>query len=141
MSEDKQKDDKHTKEFERIMTNGITEPTFAQAENFVLRLSEKLSEQVIAKMVAGTAKSYVTNKEIYMYCKKNGIETDHDPYDNYEQSKIDFKKPVDYSSYSAMDDITVEGRTGFVLTNDPENKKMVVEFDDNDETKTIEYGE
>jgi hypothetical protein len=38
-----------------------------------------------------------------------------------------------------MQDIEIEGRTGFVLTNDIENKKMVVEFDDNDETKTIDY--
>ena len=131
--------DKHTKEFERVMTEGQYEPTFAQVESFIMRLSQKTSEEVIAKIVAKTKKTYTTNKDIYKYCKANGIKEDHDPYDNYEEPELDFKKPIDYSPFKAMDDIDVNGRKGIVIGNDIENKKIIVEFDDNDEIKTISY--
>ena len=131
---------KHTEAFNQSFNkSGIAEPTFAQSNAFVLRLSEETSEQVVSEIANKTGKKYVTNKEIYIYCKENGIEPDHDPYDNY-QSKIDFtKQKPDYSEYKSMDDIDIEGRTGFVLSNDVENKKITVEFDDNDEMKTISY--
>jgi hypothetical protein len=129
---------KHTKEFDEIMESKF-EPTHIEATNFVDRLSFKTSEEVVARLTSGTNEKWVSNINIYKYCKKYGIEADHDPYDNYNQPELDFKKAIDYSSYIAMQDIEIEGRTGFVLTNDIENKKMVVEFDDNDETKTIDY--
>lgn len=134
--------DKHTKEFNRVMTEGFRKSaTHAEIESFIMKLSSELTNEVIAKIVAGTGKTYTTNKEIYNYCKKHNIEPDHNPYDNYSQPEIDFKKTIDYSEYKSMQDISIEGRTGFVLSNDPENKKIIVEFDDNDETKTISYEE
>jgi len=50
-------------------------------------------------------------------------------------------KPIDYSTYSSMDDIEINGRTGFVLSNDVEKKEITVEFDDNDEMETISYAD
>jgi len=40
-----------------------------------------------------------------------------------------------------MDDIEINGRTGFVLSNDVEKKEITVEFDDNDEMETISYAD
>ena len=134
-------DNKHTEEFERIMTSGFENPTFAQAESFALKLSEELSEKVVKAIVAKTNKKFVTNKEIYTYCKQHGIEPDYDPFLN-EQTKIDFEKEkVDFSTFKALDEIEHEGRTAIVMSNDTEKKVIVLEYHDNDEMKSINYGE
>lgn len=131
---------KHTDEFNSIFNSkGIAQPTFTIANTFVSRLSKEVSDEVCEAILAKTKNKYVTNKEIYIYCKSNNIEADYDPYNSYVQSKLNFKKKIDYSSFKQMDDIKIDNRTGFVLSNDIENKKIIIEFDDNDETKTISY--
>jgi ribosomal protein L21E len=137
-------DNKHTEEFKRIMTEGsnqYTEPSHVEANNFVLRLSESLSNEIVGKIVAQTGKTYVTNIQIYKYCKKNNIQPDYDPYLN-EQKEINFepKKEVDLSTLKELDDVEYKGRTGIVMSNDTENKSIIIEFDDTDEMETISYG-
>lgn len=135
--------DNHTKEFERIMTEGFKQPkevSLTKAILFVMKMSKGLVEEVTAKIVAKTGHSYVKNTEIYQYCVENGIETDVDPYDNYSQPELDFEEPVDYSTFNPLDDVKIDGKTGFVLANDTTQKKLTVEFDD-DTIKTINYGE
>lgn len=133
----------HTKAFAKQFFGKPKEPTFAEAESFVLGLSEKLSEDVVSKIIAKTRKTYTTNKEIYCYCKENGIEQDFDPYDNYDEEPNLFNQPkqTDYSTYNCMDDIEVNGRSGFVVSNDSENKVIVIEFDDTEEMETINYSD
>ena len=128
--------DKHTQAFRNIMY-GKKEPSLVEANNFVMRLSESLTDEVVGRIVANTGKTRVTNSEIYEYCQENGIKPDYDPYLG-KQETIDFTETVCYSSYKAMDDITIDGKTGFVLINDCENKKITIEFDD-DTLKTISY--
>tara|TARA_R110000787_G_scaffold11722_12_gene38533 strand:- start:11661 stop:12077 length:417 start_codon:yes stop_codon:yes gene_type:complete len=133
----------HTDAFNRIFDEGVAEPTFVEAENFVMRLSEKTSDEVVSKIISATNKTYTTNKEIYMYCKKNGIKQDHDPYDNYSQPELNFNEPIiiDYTVMKSMDDVEIDGRNGFVVSNNLEAKTIVIEFNDTEEMETINYAE
>ena len=47
--------------------------------------------------------------------------------------------PVDFSHHKALDNININGKDAVVLSNDVENKKMVVEYMD-DTMETIDYG-
>ena len=44
-----------------------------------------------------------------------------------------------YTSYESMDDIVINGKSGFVISNDAENKKLIVEYIDSGEMETIDY--
>ena len=46
---------------------------------------------------------------------------------------------VDYSIYSEMDDLEINGNSAFVIANDVENKKLIVEYVDSGEMETIDY--
>jgi hypothetical protein len=124
----------HTKAFMQQI-KGVLEPSFAQAEHFVMRLSEQTSEQVVAKIVSRTRKTYVTNKEIYMYCKENGIEADHDP----SQTEIVFEEKKRIVDYEPMDDITIDGNEAVVMKNNKDNKTVTVQFMYDQEIEVIHY--
>ena len=49
------------------------------------------------------------------------------------------KPIVDYAAYSEMDDLEIEGESAFVISNNPANKKIIIEFVDSGEMKTIDY--
>ena len=135
-----EKSTKHTEAFNAYCEKVNREPTFAEAENFVLRLSRETSDKVIARIVAKTGRTYTTNKDIYRYCKANGIEEDHNPYDNYEQKEFEFKpKVIDYISMKSMDDVEINGRKGFVVANEKKDKIIIIEFEDTEEMETINY--
>jgi hypothetical protein len=131
---------KHTEAFNKEFYS--KKVTFAQAESFVMRLSEKTTEMVIAKIIAKTKKTWTSNVDIYKFCKENNIVEDYDPYDNYDTPDLFTKVPelvIDYTTYKTMDDIKFKGRDGFVITNDTEAKKMIIEFEDTELMETINY--
>ena len=133
---------KHTEEFTKQYWKSLEkEPTFAEAENFVLGLSRERTDKVISQIIAKTKRTYTTNVEIYKYCKRYGIEQDHDPYDNYNQAELDFSKPkeIDYKSMKAMEEVEIKGRKGFVVDNDKVAKLVIIEYYDTEEMETIEY--
>ena len=135
---------KHTEAFNKSFYDTKTEPTWEQAEAFCLKLSEKTTDIVIAMIVAKTKKKTTTTSEIMKYCKENDIQPDHDPYDNYgsEQTEINFDAPIviDYAAMKEMEDVEIKNRGGFVVSNNLENKTIIIEFNDTEEMETINYG-
>lgn len=132
---------KHTQAFNEQLKG---EPTFAEAENFTLHLSAELTEEIVNKITANTNKKWVSNIEIFKYCRDNNIETDFDPYDNYiEQPEFDFtkekKEELDYSTLKVMDDVEIKGRKGIVMSHNEEEMTLIVEWYDTDEMETIDY--
>lgn len=132
-------DNKHTRAFQEAMNEHRPKPTHMQARAFVSLFSEEKQDEITRLTCNYHNKSWVSNLEIYMYCKSNNIEPDRDKFDNYGQSSMDFKSTEHYADLKVGDEVEIDKRDAIVLSNKKEGKKLVVEFVDDDELKTIKY--
>lgn len=143
---------KHTEAFNRIMEsrggNSIfkdIDVSFAEAEGFCKKLSRETTEWVVEEIAKTKAKKFVTNREIWAFCKNNSIQPE---LQEAEQGLIDFDyseepevevEEVDYLSLEEFDDFNQDGIECFVLTNDTENKVLTYREHESMEKRTLNY--
>jgi hypothetical protein len=142
----------HTEAFKRIMeSNGGNQiytshdVNFAEAKSFVDKLSRELSEEIVNRIIkhkASKSTKFVTNQEIWAFCKNNSIEPD---MQDSQQGVIDFEveevveEKVDYAKLDEYDDFKHEGKECFVVSNDTEKREIVFRDHDEMEKGTLNY--
>jgi hypothetical protein len=142
---------KHTQAFNEIMGNSkgiftVHDVNFATSKSFVDRMSRELTDEVVNRIIKeGASKNpkYITNNEIWAFCKNNLIEPD---LEEGQQGMIDFEEPqpkeevkVDYAALEEYDDFMHEGEECFVVSNDSENQLITFRNHDTMEKGTINY--
>jgi len=131
---------KHTEAFNKQLEGKkyIKESSvdFAKSQNFILRMSKEQCQAITDKICETRGVKWVSDRAIYAYCYNNDIKPDGEDANKYS---FDEDKAPDYSGYAFIDEIEIKGRSGIVMENNIEEKKITITWDDDDSIEVIDY--